>query len=231
MFLTIHIRKFTALAVVFFCLAATHTATAQGQPASATTDAAKTVYRIQVGAYKVIPPGKFDNLASIGPVSLDDTGKGLRRIWVGEYADREKAEKALNKVKNLGYPNAFIVSQAVQPIKPSATATQAPANNNASVAKQETVQKMEYQSIPTTPAQPTVAEPVYLIQLGAYTKYDPQEIKKYSNILDLGQLLMETENEKTRLYLARFTGKAAAEKALATVKQRGYSEAFLKEEK
>jgi cell division protein FtsN len=67
------------------------------------------IFLVQLGIFKgVVPAEKFGN---IQPVIFDEFTKNPnRRFMVGEYRSAEAAEKALERVKSLGYTDAYIVS-------------------------------------------------------------------------------------------------------------------------
>jgi hypothetical protein len=65
------------------------------------------VYRIQLGAYtNEIPQNTFGGLS---PVSKERTSTSTK-YYVGIFSSITEAREALEKVKNYGYPDAFLVS-------------------------------------------------------------------------------------------------------------------------
>lgn len=210
-----------ALFALLFCLSATVVSPVKAQTKIQKVDGVqkekRSIYKVQVGAYKVITKGKFDNLNDVGPVYLEDTPNGMKRIIVGDFSERGKAEETLAAIKKLGYTQAYIVTQSIEVAAP-APAPLAPK------AKTETVEKMEFHNAVTE----TAPEPFYVIQLGAYKSIN---LKTFGNVVDLGDLVLENENGVTKVTISRFVGRASAEKALAVVKQRGYGNAFLREDK
>lgn len=65
------------------------------------------VYRVQLGAFsKDIPQNTFGGLS---PVSREDVGSATK-FYVGYFKSVSDARKALDQVKDYGYPDAFIVS-------------------------------------------------------------------------------------------------------------------------
>lgn len=66
------------------------------------------VYKIQVGAFRSeIPSETFGNMK---PLVGESAGNGLIRYTVGLFKNFSDAEQALERVKTLGYGDAFIVS-------------------------------------------------------------------------------------------------------------------------
>ena len=109
-----------------------------------------TIYKIQLGAFKDIPTEKFENLTGVFPTYMEETGKGLQRIIVGDYPTREKAEKVLEKLKEMGHTKAYIITQKVEipKTKPVATNnTVTPVTPPATNKKTEPVEKMETLSV------------------------------------------------------------------------------------
>ncbi len=218
------LTAFFIASVTMFCV------NAQAQTPETKKDKT-TIYKIQLGAFKDIPTEKFENLTGVFPTYMEETGKGLQRIIVGDYPTREKAEKVLEKLKEMGHTKAYIVTQKVEipktkPVVANNTAT--PATTTATNKKAEPVEKMETLSVLTPAATTTAAETIFVIQLGAYKNLD---LKSFGNIVDLGDLMVENENGLTKVYISKFVSKPAAEKALSVVKQRGYTNAFIREDK
>jgi len=221
------LMKFFAPICVILCLFAVAPPVAAQTKATTAGEVKKEKknrYKIQVGAYKTIAKGKFDNLNDVGSVYLEDAGKGMKRIIVGDFADREKAEETLSKIKALGYSQAYIVTQTIETEVPATTGNNAAATNGNGTGKAGAVEKMEFQNAPTE----TAPQPVYVIQLGAYKSIN---LKSFGNVVDLGELVVENEKGVTKVTISKFTARPDAEKALAVVKQRGYVNAFIREEK
>ncbi|MDF1548851.1 MAG: SPOR domain-containing protein [Bacteroidales bacterium] len=67
------------------------------------------VFLVQIGIFKgLLPPEKF---ANVKPLVFEKFAKNpYRRYLVGEYKTTEAAELALEKVKALGYADAYIIS-------------------------------------------------------------------------------------------------------------------------
>lgn len=220
--------KFFALLCFITCLfTAAPRVAAQTKATAATGEVEKEKknrYKIQVGAYKTIAKGKFDNLNDVGSVYLEDAGKGMKRIIVGDFADREKAEETLAKIKGLGYNQAYIITQTIETEAPPTNSNSAAATNGNTKENTPAVEKMEFQNAPAE----TVAQPVYLIQLGAYKSIN---LKSFGNVVDLGELVLENDKGVTKVTISKFTTRPDAEKALSVVKQRGYVNAFIREEK
>lgn len=195
-----------------------------------TTDSTKettTIYKIQLGAYKEIPTEKFDNLSGVFPTYLEDSGKGLKRIIVGDYPSREKAEKVLEKLIEMGHAGAFILTQKVDVPKTEVSKNVSNTPTTSS-KKTEPVEKMEVMNVPTNALVTADSEPIFFVQLGAYKTLD---LKSFGNIVDLGDLMVENDNGLIKVYISKFVGRLAAEKALSVTKQRGYTEAFIREDK
>ena len=76
---------------------------------SGTENSAK--YKIRVATVSKLVENQFSNLENLGKIYMDvDHEKGLIRISLGYYQNKQKATEVLNKVKKLGYKDAFIQS-------------------------------------------------------------------------------------------------------------------------
>ncbi|MFC2116117.1 SPOR domain-containing protein [Bacteroidota bacterium] len=65
-------------------------------------------YRIQLAVYsKEIGPDHFGGLSPITTESIP--GRGMTRYFAGKFIQMKEAQKALVKVRALGYPDAFII--------------------------------------------------------------------------------------------------------------------------
>lgn len=67
-------------------------------------------YKIQLGAYKYLNSALFDNAKPFGTLFSDKTESGVFRISLGSYVTATDALNTLIKVKNAGYPDAFLVN-------------------------------------------------------------------------------------------------------------------------
>ena len=208
--------------------------------------------RLQLGAYRNPAMGKFDRVKLNelkGSIYTEDIGNGIKRVFIGDYNTPEAAEKALEKVKAMGYENAYIV--AVDASKDNAV-KQAPAltpaktetttSNNSSGTELIKEQKPRGHAVDTnaggttkpqetpstttptnTPKTPEKAN--YLIQLGSYQQIN---FKSFGNVADLGELTAERVGDATKMTLGTYTSRKDAEQILVVVKQRGYAAAFIK---
>jgi len=76
-------------------------------PIPGTNMQAGLIYKIQLGSFsQAIPENTFQGLT---PVSKEND-KAVTKYYVGNFVLLKEARKALEKVKNYGYPDAFIVS-------------------------------------------------------------------------------------------------------------------------
>lgn len=188
---------------------------------------ANTKLRLQLGAYRNMAMGKFDQIKLNeikGAIYTEDIGNGVKRVFVGDYSSPETAEKALEKLKALGYENAYIV--AVDATKDTAVKQ---ANNEAikTVEPVAAPQKVAETKAQAKPAAPTkVAEKAnYVIQLGSFSQVN---FKSFGNVADLGELTAERVGDATKMTLGTYTSRTDADRILAVVKQRGYPVAFIK---
>jgi hypothetical protein len=67
------------------------------------------IFKVQIGVFKDLLPLK--TFSEFSPISFDSyKNTQLKRFMLGEYRSDEAAELALNRVKEKGFPEAFIVS-------------------------------------------------------------------------------------------------------------------------
>jgi hypothetical protein len=64
------------------------------------------IFRIQLGVYS--KPVSFDAFGGLFPVSYEET-KGLIKYYTGIFGTSEKAKRALEKVRDYGFSDSFIV--------------------------------------------------------------------------------------------------------------------------
>jgi hypothetical protein len=65
-------------------------------------------YRIQIAVYR--NQVAWDQFGGLSPITTESIpGKGMTRYFAGKFTRMEEAQKALLRVKSLGYPDAFIV--------------------------------------------------------------------------------------------------------------------------
>ncbi|MBL7785716.1 MAG: SPOR domain-containing protein [Chitinophagales bacterium] len=170
-------------------------------------DETLTVFRIKLGAFKNPDLKKFEALkpAKNGVVTTEDAGNGLTRVLIGDFDTEAKANESLEAIKKAGYPEAFVTKRKVTATTTTTTAT-TPTKN--------------------APTEAAIDDTKYMIQLGVMP--EPTTYSDFSNLVDIGQLYSERVDKNFRLSIGTFTGKEAANKALAKVKKRGYDEAFLR---
>tara|TARA_B110000046_G_scaffold186024_1_gene231518 strand:+ start:19268 stop:24478 length:5211 start_codon:yes stop_codon:yes gene_type:complete len=66
------------------------------------------VYKVQVGAFRnEIPPNTFKGFA---PIMAEATGTGITRYTAGLFANLNNATAARDKIRKIGYPDAFVVA-------------------------------------------------------------------------------------------------------------------------
>ena len=66
-------------------------------------------YKVRVVTVSKLVENQFSNLEGLGEILMDvDHEKGLIRVSLGYYPNKKKATEILNKIKKLGYKDAFI---------------------------------------------------------------------------------------------------------------------------
>ncbi|MFM7767405.1 MAG: SPOR domain-containing protein, partial [Bacteroidota bacterium] len=65
-------------------------------------------FAIQIGALPAASVTKANKYSKVENVYFIDGEDGLRRYFVGRFADNEEAGSNLSKVKKMGFPDAFV---------------------------------------------------------------------------------------------------------------------------
>ena len=222
------------------------------QPKTAPSAGSNTVqlFKIQLGAFRNLSLGKFDKLKPNelkAAIYSEDGDNGVTRVFVGDYKKQNDAEKALEKIKVLGFEGAYIIAfdtnEKTTP-KPKETApnkntetTAAEKNNkpqppatpaNANKTQPATEEKPKEAAVSTPPPAAVLPETgKFWIQLGAFSQPD---LKTFGNVADLGELFIEKTGDQTKITIGTYTKRNDAEKILNVIKKRGYSQAFIRTE-
>jgi len=72
-------------------------------------------YTVHVGAFSKPKMGDFDRIQSLGFMYAETAEQNLTRIYLGRYPNETAAYKTLGKVKNNGYPDAFVTRKKINP--------------------------------------------------------------------------------------------------------------------
>ncbi len=68
-----------------------------------------TKYKVRVATVSKLLENQFSNLENLGQIYMDVVhDKGLIRVSLGDYENKKKAMEVLDKIKKLGYKDAFI---------------------------------------------------------------------------------------------------------------------------
>jgi len=68
-----------------------------------------TEYRIQLAAVRNYDAALYDAVSSLGSISLEDNGKGINRVLLGNFGDEGSARSILSAAKIQGFPGAYII--------------------------------------------------------------------------------------------------------------------------
>ena len=172
------------------------------------------VYFIQVAAlknYKNALP-RFQRLRKVAHVYKFDH-KGIHRIRVGYFKSMPDALQALKEVKALGYKDAFVTREKMDPAAMELILT----------ASQQTVQKSSEEAIKVWSGKSK-----YMVRLTAYnqdTQFDTKSVE------DLGRIEQWTKRGWKIIMLSGYANQQEAKMALAKAKTRGYKDAYLVMEK
>lgn len=74
----------------------------------------ETVYSVYIGTFVNAKSADFESLRDYGFVYAQTYSGNLRKIYLGGFTSREKAEKVLAQVQNVGYPDSFISAKKIE---------------------------------------------------------------------------------------------------------------------
>lgn len=156
------------------------------------------VFKIQLGVVKNADLSKFASLNDLGSVEIEKASNELKRILLGNYEKRAKADNSLQEVVKRGFKGAFVVERT---------------GNNSSAASPS--------------PKPDAAKPrqILKVQLGVFAKAN---LEKFTSIANWGTLKIEnTDKGLERALIGAFTERPRAEEALIDIKGKGFPGAFL----
>ncbi len=142
-------------------------------------------YKVQVGAFR--NPIPEDLFAEFNPLTGEQTPSGLTRYMAGFFTEFETANQAKNKIRALGYSDAFVVAynnsnrtsvSEAKKLSPDASQISTPAptqnidNNSSLVSSDEPTQKTDHKAdekmAQTIKDIEKLNQPYFTIQVGAY---------------------------------------------------------------
>lgn len=153
----------------------------------------------------------FVKLKNIGDIFKIKKGYSTK-IRLGYYYDRTEANDILNRVKGMGYNDAFVVTDDLESIDLELVESGGSANRNNASVNPSTVYDV--------PA--TVSD--YKVRLASYT--DPLWFD-LGSVQDLGELEQWTKGEFTIFVLSGYPSLEGAQKAMRSAKNRGYKDAHI----
>ncbi|MFN7117270.1 MAG: carboxypeptidase regulatory-like domain-containing protein, partial [Saprospiraceae bacterium] len=162
-------------------------------------------FSVQVAAGKQANLSQYTALQNFGELYVKQE-KGLEKVRIGPFANRQDADRVLGLVKNQGYKGAFIVKEE--------GVIQNPAGGGDALANKG-----------GTETQPVV-NGRYRIQLAAYR--NPQFFKP-DKIQDLGTIEDERRGDFTVKFLAAYDTLERARAILSQVKSAGFKDAIIVE--
>lgn len=170
-----------------------------------------TVYQLQVGRLSSNTPNlsSFAALQPLGTLSTELNG-GDHRVILGNFANRNQADAALATVRNMGFGDAFVVTR----------------NNNNVVTTNSNNTKLIAAATGNNAAMP-VATVGGLFVVQVVANQFPVS-SDYKSLSVLGSIFQEKNPDLTKIMLGTFKDEATARKALQTVKDKGFSGAFIK---
>lgn len=81
-------------------------------PKTAATDSnlSGTVYKIQIGTFRTPNLNDFNVLTDVGTIETEPTDTGTQRVILGSFGDKPSAEVMLQKVREQGFKEAYIIT-------------------------------------------------------------------------------------------------------------------------
>jgi len=167
-------------------------------------------YVVRLGVFSEPPTSKLTRLSELGKIYLQAhaTNPNLNVVSLGVFTSRSEAENALAAAKKQNFKDAFI-----------ATADNQLVNANAGQGFYYLPDEQK-----AKPSNACVEQ--YTIQLSAAKRPNLGDFKA---LLNMGNLFTEYDPHKdmSKVFVGPFEDKATANKALQTVKAKGFNQAFV----
>lgn len=177
-------------------------------------------YRIQLGAFRQTP--KVETFHKLGegeilPVQTDD---GFTRVYFGTFNSYADAERAKQRVRQLGYPDALVKAFAT-PGRGSGTTS---SSTGMEGGVNETPAKPGFGTVDVNTADKSKVR--YKVQVGSYSKAIPND--RLSIAISVGNVSSETtETGMIRYFVGSFSDKQSAEKLRSEVVNGGIKDAYV----
>lgn len=164
------------------------------------------IYAVQLGVFKNPQKAQTSEIKAIGTIHTEVVGDNTR-VLLGKFKNRPDAERALMKVLQAGFSEAFIVTRPVGA---------APDNNATS-----------NNPPPPKPNAATTPDQVFLVQIGAYSQaIPPSDLAK---AVAFGSVYAEKTGQLTKVYVGTFASAEASGQALTAIRASGLTHAFRRE--
>ncbi len=169
-----------------------------------------TVYRVRVGSSKYLLP--TNELKKYEPVYYETTSNTNTKIfYVGDYSQKSEAQTVLNELKNKGYSDAYVVEY------------QNGKRSNAVYAKQQTHSNTSNVKVTNSTNIVNTKYLLYVIRLGTFkTEKTAAQLGNFSKIYH--KILSDG---RIQYFAGPYYSYDAASSHLPTVKQNGFSDAFV----
>ncbi|NJB85624.1 cell division septation protein DedD [Lewinella marina] len=183
-----------------------------GPPAPATYDRPAATpapgFAVQIASVSNRPNlQQFENLSTFGRVYLQEAD-GRFKVRLGGYADREAAQGAAQRARDLGYAGSFVVTEEGAPAARPSPAAPAPASGTPAP--------------PPAPA-PAATQAAFRVQLGAFGK--PENFDR-ERAATLGTLRTEKRGELTVFFIDDLTSADQARSVRDRALEMGYPGAY-----
>jgi cell division septation protein DedD len=165
------------------------------------------IYAVQLGVFKNPKKAQDPEIKAIGTIHTEAVGENTR-VLLGKFKNRPDAERALMKVLQAGFSEAFIVTRPTEVAPDKATSNNIPPPSKPNAA--------------TTPP-----DQVFLVQIGAYSQaIPPSDLAK---AVAFGSVYAEKAGQLTKVYVGTFASADASGQALTAIRASGLTHAFRRE--
>lgn len=190
------------------------------------------IYKIQIGAFN--RPVDRANFAAFEPITTDQPTENIIRYNAGVFYRKEKAFQSLPAVKNMGYPDAYVVAycdgvrytvaEADELLKKGKCSLNG--DENETIVLNEISQNLnDRKGSNTAPAQPLEGSKglLFTAQIGVFNS--PISHARLQNLEPLNTQL--TEKQQIRYSIGRFDDYEAAIQQRNAARYKGFSDAFV----
>lgn len=190
------------------------------------------IYKIQIGAFN--RPVDMANFAAFEPITTDQATENIIRYNAGIFYRKEKANQSLPAIKNMGYPDAYVVAycdgvrytvaEADELLKRGNCTLNS--DENETIAFNEMAQNLNYhKGTNAAPAQPLEGSKglLFTAQIGVFNS--PISHARLQNLEPLNTQL--TAKQQIRYSIGRYDDYETAVQQRNVAREKGFSDAFV----